>query len=194
MSKEIEVLARKGMEGDQEAKEELLLRLRPLVIAYSKRYGGRQGMDEDAFQDGMLEILGALEDYDIDRGVAFLAYITSRMRYYYHNRRRREKPYYYLEERLQEGSGTTFLEGLVAPKQDVEDKYLNKEKRQEIMGAIDKLTPVQRQIIKQYYFDHKNLRQIAERRGVHLVTIAKTKARALENLKKYLRDSANKSY
>lgn len=185
MNKLFEELVAKALQGEPQAIEELLQQLRPLVIAYSKKYGGRQGIDEDAYQEGMLEILEGLKDYDISRGIPFLAYISTRIRYYYHNRRRRKKICYSLEEKVVDGGGS-FKDLLEDVSCDIEGEYIKEETYQELYQAMEKLTPCQKAIVIQYYFRNKRLKEIAEMRGSHLISVAKTKGLALKKLKKIL--------
>lgn len=183
-----EEMVKRALQGEQKAVEELLMQLRPLVLAYSRRYGGRQGMDEDAFQEGMLEILGGLKDYDVSRNIPFLAYITTRIRYYYHNRRRREKLCYSLEEKVGIDAAATFLDFLVDPDGGVEEACIDKEKHRLLKVAMEQLTECQREIITQYYFQWKSQKDIAAEKGIHPVSVAKTKAAAIKKMKKYFQE------
>lgn len=181
-------MVKEAIQGDSKAIEELLVQLRPLVIAYSKRYGGRQGMDEDAFQEGMLEILEGLEDYDPHRKIPFLAYITTRIRYYYWNRRRREKTCYYLEEKIGSDGTTTFMDNIEDTTCNIEEGCIKQEAYKKLKEAIEELTQCQKEIVIQYYFGHKTLKEIANKRGIHPISVAKTKGLALKKLKEYLKE------
>ncbi len=186
MNYEFEEIASKALAGDKEAVADILTRLRPLVIAYSSRYGGRQGMDEDFFQEGMLEVLEGLVDYDPGRGIPFLAYITTRIRYYYFNRRRKQKFHYSLEKPVRDGGISTFGDLLEDAECDIEGDYLKYETNEELKMAMEKLSHCQKEIVEEYYFGHKTLKKIALERGIHPVSVAKTKGLALRKLKKIL--------
>lgn len=49
-----------------------------------------------------------------------------------------------------------------------------------------RLTKRQKEILTLYYFEHKNMPQIAEMLGVHKSTVSRTLSRARENIRKYL--------
>lgn len=189
MKRDLDEIIKKSLAGDSKSVAELLQSLRPLVLSYSKRYGGRQGVDEDIYQDGLLEILEALRDYDSSKNVPFLGYITVRLRYYYQNQRRKQKTTYSLNQVIGDNEDTTFLDLIEDEDSHVEDIYIQLESNQELMKAIDGLTPLQKKVIQEYYFHKKPLKKIALERSVHHVTVSKTKATALKNLKKVLKIS-----
>lgn len=183
---ELEKIVSKALEGDEDSRLQLLEKLRPLILSHSKKYGGRQGMDEDMYQEGILEILEGLKDYDRSKNVPFLGYISLRLRYYYENRRRREKTIYSLDKNIGGGQDTSFLDFIEDENVKIEDNYLELERNREIFNALNSLTKNQKYIIVQYYFYKKPLKEIAMEKGVHHVTISKTKAAALKKLKKLL--------
>lgn len=179
-------IIKRSLAGEKQSIEELIQQLRPLVLSYSKRYGGRQRMDEDAYQEGILEILEALKDFDASRNVPFLGYITVRLRYHYQNKRRKQKLIYSLNEVVGDSEDTCFLDLIEDENSYVEEICIKTEENQELMKAIESLTQCQRNIITQYYFHKKPLKRIAMERGIHPVSVSKTKASALKNLKKIL--------
>lgn len=186
MYSELEKIVSRALEGDEDGRLQLLERLKPLILSHSKKYGGRQGMDEDMYQEGILEILEGLKDYDSSKKVPFLGYISLRLRYYYQNRRCREKTVYSLDKNIGDGQNTSFLDFIEDENVKIEDNYLELERNREIFNALNSLTKNQKYIIVQYYFYKKPLKEIAMEKGVHHVTISKTKAAALKKLKKLL--------
>ncbi|SDJ90635.1 RNA polymerase sigma factor [Natronincola ferrireducens] len=188
MNRLFEELVKKALKGEKEAIEQLLLQLRPLIIAYSKRYGGREGMDEDAYQEGLLEILEGLQDFDSAKNVPFLAYITIRVRYYYLNKRRKVKSHFSLEADIGDSEGISLIDLLEDTTAKVEETYMEMEESQRLKEAIHRLTSCQRDIILQYYFHRKTLKEIAAIKGIHPISVAKTKATGLKKLKKLLKE------
>ncbi|MCC5909575.1 MAG: sigma-70 family RNA polymerase sigma factor [Clostridiaceae bacterium] len=189
MNKEFERMVTQAIEGQQEAVAELLHRLKPLVLSYSKRYGGTRGVDEDAYQEGILEILKALQDFDPSRKIPFLGYITTKLRHYYQNRRRKEKYHYSLNQRINGEDNTATLEDLLEDeKVNIEEESIRKEEKQQLMAAIKNLSPRQQETINAYYFKRQTLKEIGGDRSIHPISVAKTKATALKNLEKSLKN------
>ncbi len=60
--------------GDQEAREQVLVALMPLVRALASRYAGRGEPLEDLVQVGALGLIKAVDRFDVDRGVEFSSY------------------------------------------------------------------------------------------------------------------------
>ncbi len=69
------VLAVRAAKGDENAREALVERLRPLVAALARRFAGRVPA-ADLEQAGMLGILHAVNRFDPELGPAFEAYAT----------------------------------------------------------------------------------------------------------------------
>jgi RNA polymerase sigma-B factor len=60
--------------GDEEAREQVLVELMPLVRALASRYAGRGEPLEDLVQVGALGLIKAVDRFDVDRGVEFSSY------------------------------------------------------------------------------------------------------------------------
>jgi len=60
--------------GDQDAREHILVELMPLVRALASRYAGRGEPLEDLVQVGALGLIKAVDRFDVDRGVEFSSY------------------------------------------------------------------------------------------------------------------------
>jgi RNA polymerase sigma-B factor len=61
-------------DGDQDAREQALVELMPLVRALATRYAGRGEPLEDLVQVGSIGLIKAVDRFDIDRGVDFASY------------------------------------------------------------------------------------------------------------------------
>jgi RNA polymerase sigma-B factor len=61
-------------EGDESAREAVLVELMPLVRALASRYAGRGEPLEDLVQVGALGLIKAVDRFDVDRGVEFSSY------------------------------------------------------------------------------------------------------------------------
>lgn len=61
-------------DGDEEAREQALVQLMPLVRALASRYAGRGEPLEDLVQVGSLGLIKAVDRFDVDRGVEISSY------------------------------------------------------------------------------------------------------------------------
>ncbi len=61
-------------DGDERAREQVLLELMPLVRALAARYAGRGEAFEDLVQVGSIGLIKAVDRFDIDRGVDISSY------------------------------------------------------------------------------------------------------------------------
>ncbi len=175
-----------ALKGDSIAKEWIIDRLKPLIVSYSKKYGRQIGWDEELYQEGAWQILEALNVFDTSKGVPFLGFVTIRLKHHYQNRRRKEKITISLDQFVGEDDGASLLDLLVDEKVSIESDYFKKEEYKALIGAINKLDAKERGIIEDYYLKGNTLKDIAETRKVHYVTVAKGKAKALEKLKSIL--------
>jgi RNA polymerase sigma-B factor len=62
------------LEGDEEARDELVAELLPLVRSLALRYSGRGEPLEDLVQVGAIGLIKAIDRFDLDRGVALTTY------------------------------------------------------------------------------------------------------------------------
>jgi RNA polymerase primary sigma factor len=71
---ELSDLARRAVAGDGGARDRLVSRCLPMVMRVARGYAGRDVELADLVQEGVLGLLRALERFDPDRGVPFVAY------------------------------------------------------------------------------------------------------------------------
>ena len=71
---DLNALAVKAASGDEGARDEILIALRPLVTAISRRYYLTGGESEDLVQEGMIGLYGAINSFDPQKNNAFSAY------------------------------------------------------------------------------------------------------------------------
>lgn len=68
----------------------------------------------------------------------------------------------------------------------LEASFLKSETEKDLLEAIEKLKPIQRERLIKYYFQEKNASQIAKEEGVSSQAVDKSLVAAIENLKKLL--------
>ncbi len=173
-----------AIKGESLAKEWIINQLKPLVVSYSRKYGGQTGWDEELYQEGFWQILEALNVYDPTKGVPFLGFVTIRLKHHYQNKRRKEKTTISLDQTVGNDSSTSILDLLVDEGMPIEQNYIKKEEHKELRLAIHMLDRRDREIIEKYYLKGIQLKEIANERNVHYVTVAKGRAKAIENLRK----------
>lgn len=71
---------------------------------------------------------------------------------------------------------------------DVEQNYIAEEEKQELYTAIAQLTPRQKELVEMIYLDGMTQEQVAKRFGVAQATVSVTLERAIENLKKIMKN------
>ena len=69
-----------------------------------------------------------------------------------------------------------------------EEDVLQEEQIQALRKAILRLTPMQKRYLEKYFFDGKNLRQIAAEEGKSYATVYESYESALKKLKKFLKN------
>ena len=70
-----------------------------------------------------------------------------------------------------------------------EEDVLQEEQIQALRKAILRLTPMQKRYLEKYFFDGKNLRQIAAEEGKSYATVYESYESALKKLKKFLKNT-----
>ena len=146
------------------AKEELLSRLKPLIVASIKKfYYGNEDI-EDMVQEGYLKILCDLKTFDTERGIPFLGYLKLQLKYFFMEKGKKNL---YLESKIYrentEAKGA--LIDLLAGDDDIEKELLKSEELHSLGQAIENLSYRQKQIILLYFTRGLNMRQIASQIG-----------------------------
>jgi len=177
MYKEIENLRILSKNGDNSAKQSLLLKLNPLIISSIRRYYNNYSQYEDLMQEGYEEILKCIVDYDENRGVNFLGYVKVQLKFLYLNKHK-EKKTFSLNEKLGE-DGVELIDLLEGEENPLEE-YLTNESKETLIDALSKLTERQREVLILFYIDELSIGEISKKLGISYRTVVNTKARALQ--------------
>lgn len=175
----------KSKSGDGNAKEELILKLNPLIKSSIKKYCPMWDYFEDLYQDGVVVVLKCLELHNEKKGT-YLNFVKNYLRFYYLDTfkylLKDESGSIPLEDKSEEFSLLEVLEDEF----NMEEHFLNMELSLELRLALNKLTHRQRQVALLYYhynFTHEKIGSIL---NISKWTVVNTKRRVIEILKEEL--------
>lgn len=172
----------RAKEGDSHAVADILDRLRPLLISSIRRYFNDYRQYDDLIQDGNLMVIESINDFDPSKGVHFLGYIKSKLRFMYLNKHK-IRNHSSLNKTIGEGS-VEIVDLLVSEDEDIVQVLVGYEDLNLLARAMDILTKRQRQVIELYYIEGVRMVDIAELLNLSYRTIINTKVVSLEKLKK----------
>ena len=77
---EEELWRRMSNEGDEDARDELIVSYRPLVFWLAKKFTVRPSSYQDLVQEGMMALIRAVDRFEPERGLRFTTYAFHRIR------------------------------------------------------------------------------------------------------------------
>jgi len=186
---EINKLISGSIEGKEKDREELLIRLKPMIIASIKRYYNRFDQYDDLIQEGYEIILKALMDFDVERGVEFLGYVKARLRYHYLDKHKEKDDPISLNQVISIGDDSTELLNLLPDNLPTQEEIIiEKEDRLNLWTSLHNLTERQREVVLLFYEEGMDIGTIAKKLEVSYRTIVNIKVSALAKLRKKLDD------
>lgn len=186
MYRELDELLVKAKQGDVNSKEEILNRLQGLIIKKIQRYYNKREEYDDLIQNGNLVILECIKNYDEKRGVYFLGYVKTMLKYAYLNRHKKRE-HLSLNIPVGEDGEDELMNILESEEEGPMENILRLEDKSEIKKALSKLTDRQREVIIAYYIEGLSINDIAKRLGITYRTVVNTKTRALEIMRQQLK-------
>lgn len=178
-------LLKKAREGDKKSTEEIINRLKPLIISSIKRYYNKPNEYEDLIQDGILKVLECIKDYDLSKEVHFLGYVKTMLKYLYLDKHK-IKVHHSLNEAVGDGEDE-LMDFLEAEDKEPLELILEKEDNKNLIEALSCLTERQRKVIILYYIENMKIGDISRCLRVSYRTVVNTKIRAMEKLMDKLR-------
>ena len=172
----------RAKEGDCDAVADILDRLKPLLISSIRRYFNDYRQYDDLIQDGNLMVVESINDFDPSKGVHFLGYIKSKLRFMYLNKHK-IRVHSSLNKTIGEGS-VEIVDLLVSEGKDIVQMLADDEDLNILKRTMDKLTKRQRQVIELYYIEGMSMVDIAGLLGLSYRTIINTKVVSLDKLKR----------
>ena len=182
MYKELNKLLSKAREGDIDSKEEILNRLQGLIIKSIQRYYDNRKDYEDLIQDGNLTVLEAIDNFDEEKGVYFLGYVKTMLKYTYLNKHKiRTHPS--LNTKIGDDEDNEWIDLLASEDDDPLDQFISLEEHTAIKSALSILTDRQREVVLAYYVEGLSISDIAQRLNISYRTVINTKVRALDKMR-----------
>ncbi|HZJ99195.1 MAG TPA: sigma-70 family RNA polymerase sigma factor [Tissierellaceae bacterium] len=186
MYKELNELLTKAREGDIDSKEKILDRLQGLIIKSIQRYYNNRNEYEDLIQEGNLAILEAIQTFDESKGVYFLGYVKTMLKYTYLNKHK-IRTHQSLNSKIGYDEDNELIDILESNEDSPLDRLLKIEETSIIKDALSILTVRQREIVLAYYVEGLSISEIAERLNISYRTVINTKIRALEKMREHIR-------
>lgn len=179
MKPDINYLIHKSIKGDKICQEILLESLTPLICKnIYTYYKASDPITEDLIQEGYIEILKSLEDYNSERKVHFLQYIKVRLFYFYKNTYEKNCDFIDSIEDL-EAKGKQVGDKNLSPL----DIYLLKEEESTLYKWIKRLSEKEQKILFLYYFDHMTMGEISQELNLAYRTVISMKSASIKKLR-----------
>lgn len=187
MYSEFNILVKEALEDDVNAKTTLLERLRPLIISSIKKYCPIEEEFSDLMQDGSIIVLQCLKDYKKDRGVQFLYYVKSALRFYYLETFRYLKKNDFISLNIANEDGQELIDSLL-DNFSIEENYLEEFQRSYLVSGVKSLPKRQREIVKLFYVCNLSISEIAKYLNISYRGVVNSKVKAIDNLRRFLSD------
>lgn len=184
MYKEFEGLVVEAKKGNLVSKEIIVEKLTPLIIKSIRRYYNNLNEFDELLQEGRLEVLQCIEDYDVNRETYFIGYVQAMLRFLYLNKHK-IKRIGSLNIKVGEDEDDELI-NLIADDVDIQDLIIEEEIRMELYRALDKLTKRQKEVIYYFYFRQMPINDIANLLKISYRTVVNIKVQGLEKLRKCL--------
>ena len=183
MYKVIDQLLEKSKEGDKASKEKLLNKLRPLIIASINKYYPNARDYEDLIQDGYIVILQCIDDFDPSKGVYFLGFVKTMLKYNYLQNHRIKKTIS-LNVSVGEDSESEWVDLLESKDLGPMETLLISDENKTLKESLRILGERQRQVIWLFYVEEMSIGDIAHKLNISYRTVVNSKTKALGRLKK----------
>ena len=186
MYEELNDLLAEAKLGDDKSKKRILESLYPLIISSIRRYYNKLNEYEDLIQGGREVILYCINNFDETKGVHFLGYIKTRLRYFYLNKHN-EKLTASLNVKVGKDKEEEIVDLLKSDIENPLEFLVRLEETMILQDALSTLTARQREIIIDFYYENLTLGEISKKLGISYRTVVNTKTVALNKLRKQVR-------
>lgn len=179
----LDQLVLEAKDGSKSSKEVIIRKLHPLLVSSIKKYNNYREAYLDMYQDGIVEILLAIDSFDTSRKVPFIAYVQLKLRFMYLAKYDKVKIISLNEKINNEEGEAERLELLSCEDEDFE-KIFKMEENLALYKAYEKLSFREKQIVDFYFINNISMVEIAKKLSLSYRTIVNTKERAIKRLRK----------
>jgi RNA polymerase sporulation-specific sigma factor len=166
---------------DKEEAARIISEFEPLIKKCIRMYVKDNNSCEDALQEGRVAILGCIRKYDTSSHVHFEGYVKMAVIYCIRNFASKHRETMSLDEETEDGRD---FHDILNSGMDVEGEEIQKEDIRSLKAALEKLTDKERNIIKEFYFEGKTMREMSRGRRCHYMTVVKNKERVMDRLRR----------
>jgi RNA polymerase sporulation-specific sigma factor len=180
----------KALKGNINAIKSIFEMTSPLIKSSMKKYFLGNMPYEDLLQEGYLVIAKCLEDYDREKKIPFLGYAKSRLKFHYMDLGRKsiKDECDSLNREVKGREGSVELIELVEDRNSSTDGNIVKyEELLFLLKSLKVLTTRETQIIRIFYFQNKNMKEISKGLGLSYRTVVNTKTNAIKKLRRYFK-------
>lgn len=182
MYKIIDKLLESSKQGNKSSKEELLNKLRPLIISSINKYYPNSMDYEDLIQDGNIVVLECINNYDISKGVFFLGYVKTMLKYNYLQNHKR-KYMISLNTAVGDDNENEMIDLLQSEELEAIESLIIVENNEIVKECLKVLTQRQRNIVLLFYIENISIGDIAKYLKVTYRTVVNTKTQAMKKLR-----------
>jgi RNA polymerase sporulation-specific sigma factor len=172
------VVLRARQDNDEMAR--LVKNFEPLIKKCIKIYIRDMSYFEDAMQHGYATIIQCIRRFDINSETPFPGYVKRAVIYSMRDYSKKIRNDISLDEE-EEGGGS--LLDTLRSRDDIEKDYFRNVDNEFLKKALESLTPEQRRVIDEYYFNNLSMRDICKNKRCHYMSIVKLKERAIMRLR-----------
>ncbi|MDI9370989.1 MAG: sigma-70 family RNA polymerase sigma factor [Synergistota bacterium] len=177
-AEEAELWRRFSSDGDEDARDELIVSYRPLVFWLARRFTVRPSSYQDLIQEGMLALIRAVDRFEPERHLRFTTYAFHRIRGQMINFLQRS------ESRAPVPVDDEYLvvEDPFSP--DVFETMLA------VLDEMKRLPEREESVVRALLIDGKNAREVALERGIDVSHVYRLRRNALAKLRRWLGEEA----
>lgn len=185
----LRVLLEKAKIGDSDAVEEICRRFNGMIVNLCRAIYINGYTMEDMLQEGRISLIKSINSYDLNSKYPFTAYVKGAVtKNFYYKIRNNIKNASCCSIYSINAEGNPFID-MISSDENIEENFIEKQQKIQLGKAIKKLPQKDKNIIMWYYINGKNLKEYAAKNKIAYRTAVYRKKRALNNLRKLLKDS-----
>lgn len=178
-----------SIKKDVNLQNEIIKKFTPLIKSSIKKYFRNNDNFEDAFQDGILEILKLIKIFNSNTNISFECFLKYRLKFFYMQK------YFKQKNILEKTFSNTYIfkdeqeldviENIVDENIDVEKEILDLEMKEDVKKAISFLSKRQKEVIYFRFFKNLKYKEISKIMNITEDTAKEHYKIAKKKMKKY---------